>query len=202
MRIGIDVDDVCSNFQKKFVALLIEMYGRPSLDTAPIDWDWSNCCVTKSEMKEAWVKAALTHNLWTKLERLPSFDVETVELLMETHVRHDVWFITNRFDTPGVSPLKQTKYWLNRETLMKTPNVLIAKDKGPVASVLQLDAFIDDKPQNCLDVLATRPTARVFLADSSHNKTFVSDWNEARQQPFIPRVADLKEFLKLMLEAN
>jgi hypothetical protein len=25
-----------------------------------------------------------------------------------------------RFDTPGVSPLKQTKYWLNRETAATT----------------------------------------------------------------------------------
>ena len=202
MRIGIDVDDVCANFQKRFVALLHEMYGRPSLDTAPVDWDWSNCQVSKEELAAAWVKAADTNNLWAKLERLPSFDAETADLLMETHIRHDVWFITNRFDTPGISPLKQTKYWLNRETLMKTPNVLIAKEKGPVATLLQLDAFIDDRPKNCLDVLGALPSARVYLADSSHNKTFVSDWNEARQQPFIPRVADLKEFLKIILEAN
>ena len=149
MKIGIDVDDVCSNFQKRFVALLNEMYGRPSLDTAPIDWDWSNCNVTKSEMKEAWVKAAGTHNLWAKLERLPSFDAETVHLLYVTSQRHDVFFVTNRFDTPGVSAMKQTKYWFYHNAYILAPNVLLAKDKGPMASVLQLDAFIEIGRASC-----------------------------------------------------
>jgi hypothetical protein len=178
------------------------MYGRPSLDTAPVDWDWSNCQVSKEEMAAAWVKAADTNNLWAKLEPLPSFDYDTIMLLRELIYRHDVFFVTNRFETPGASPMKQTKHWFYVNAQIHSPNVLIAKDKGPMAAVLQLDAFIDDKPQNCLDVLGARPTARVYLADSSHNKTFVSDWNEARQQPFIPRVADLKEFLKIILETK
>jgi hypothetical protein len=178
------------------------MYGRPSLDTAPVDWDWSNCQVSKEEMAAAWVKAADTNNLWAKLEPLPSFDYDTIMLLRELIYRHDVFFVTNRFETPGASPMKQTKHWFYVNAQIHSPNVLIAKDKGPMASVLQLDAFIDDRPKNCLDVLGARPSARVYLADSSHNKTFVSDWNEARQQPFIPRVADLKEFLKIILEAK
>lgn len=191
MRIGIDCDDVCCNFQKRFVALLHEMYGRPTLDTAPIDWEWSNCEVTPSEQKEAWVKAAQTKNLWAELEALPSFDVETVRLLHAVNILHDVFFVTNRFETPGPSPMKQTKYWFYNHANIIAPNVLIAKDKGPMASVLQLDAFIDDKPQNCIDVLEARSKAMVYLMDSSHNQTF----NSAR----IPRVKDLKEFLKFIL---
>jgi hypothetical protein len=90
--------------------------------------------------------------------------------------------------------MKQTKYWLYTNFLIHSPNVLIAKDKGPAASVLQLDAFLDDRPKNCTDVLVARPTARVYLCDSSHNKSF--------NDPRIPRVKDLKEFLKIILEAN
>ena len=112
MRIGIDVDDVACNFQKRFVALLHEMYGRPPLDTAPIDWDWSNCHVTKEEMAAAWVKAADTNNLWAKLEPLPSFDYDTIMLLRELIYRHNVFFVTNRFETPGASPMN----WICRST--------------------------------------------------------------------------------------
>ena len=194
MKIGIDVDDVCSNFQKRFVGLLNEMYGRPTLDTAPIDWEWSNCQVSEDERAAAWKKAASIKNLWSNLEPLPAFDAETIDLLQITMQRHDVFFVTNRFDTPGASPMKQTKYWFYVNAFIQAPNVLIAKDKGPMASVLQLDAFIDDRPKNVLDVLEARPTAKVYLADSSHNQTF--------NNPRIPRVKDLKEFLKLILEAN
>ena len=158
MKIGIDVDDVCANFQKKFVALLHEMYGRPSLGTAPVDWQWSNCQVTPSELKAGWVKAAQIQNLWLDLEPLPSFDDETTALLLAVVQLHDVFFVTNRFDTPGASPMKQTKAWFYYHAAIDSPNVLIAGDKGPMAAVLQLDAFIDDRPKNCIDVKVARPT--------------------------------------------
>lgn len=192
MRIGIDCDDVCCNFQKRFVALLHGLYGRPPLNTEPIDWNWSNCHLSGEEMSAAWKAAAKVDNLWADLEPLESFDSETVRLLQRVNVRHDVFFVTNRFETPGPSPMKQTKYWFYGKAGLISPNVLIAKDKGPMATVLQLDAFIDDRPKNCIDVLAARPNARVCLCDSSHNKDF--------NDPRIPRVKDLKEFLKLILE--
>jgi len=191
MKIGIDMDDVLTDFQKRFVALLHDMYGRPPLGTAPVDWDWSNCEVSKEEMSAAWTKAATVPSLWFLLDPLPSLDEETRGLLRELDVYHDVFFITNRFVTPGLSPLHQTKLWLNNNVGITAPNVLIAKDKGPVATVLELDAFIDDRPKNCADVLAARPKAHVFLADASHNKQF--------SDPAIPRVKDLKTFLNLIL---
>ena len=194
MKIGIDVDDVCANFQKRFVALLNQMYGRTPLGTQPIDWDWSNCNVTPEEMSAAWKAAANVKNLWSSLEPLPSFDAETQQLLRDVIQLHDVFFVTNRFPTPGASPMKQTKYWFYVNAFIQSPNVLIAKDKGPMASVLELDAFIDDRPKNCTDVLAARPTAKVYLCDSSHNQQF--------SDPRTPRVQDLNEFLKLILEAN
>ena len=194
MKIGIDMDDVLSNFQKKEVEIMHEMFGRPPLGTMPIDWEGSNLQVSKDEYKQFWTKAATLRNLWAGLDPLPSFDFETVELLQKANSRHDVFFVPNRFNTPGLSPTKQTKAWLFNHARIGMPNVFIAKDKGPMASVLELDVFIDDRPKNCTDVLAARPNARVYLCDSSHNKTF--------DAPRIPRVKDLKEFLKLILEAN
>jgi uncharacterized HAD superfamily protein len=193
-KIGIDMDDVLCNFQKRFVALLNGMYGRPTIGTDPTDWDWSNCQVSKDEMSAAWAKAATVWNLWEYLEPLPSFDYDTFSLLRSANARHDVFFVTNRFPTLGKTPMKQTKAWLHNVAGILQPNVMLAKDKGPMASVLELDAFLDDRPKNCLDVLAARPAARVYLCNSSHNQPF--------SDPRIPRVKDLKEFLNLILEAN
>ncbi len=194
MVIGIDCDDVCCDFQSSYVRLLNFMFGRPPIGTAPIDWSGSNLQLTNEETKQSWAEVAKVPNFWADLKPLPSFDNETIVLLKRLIMRHDVYFITNRFATPGSSPMKQTKHWFYINALIKSPNVMIAKDKGPMASVLQLDAFIDDKPQNCLDVLEVRPNARVYLCNSSHNQPF--------SDPRIPRVKDLKEFAKLILEAN
>jgi 5'(3')-deoxyribonucleotidase len=194
MNIGIDVDDVLCNFQERFVVLLNSLYDRPPLDTAPVDWDWSNCQMSKEEMSNAWLKATEVHNLWASLKPLPNFDLETEELLYQAHTKHDVYFVTNRFATTGVSPLKQTKYWIGTHTNIKGPNVIIAKDKGSVATLLQLDYFFDDMPKNCYYVLAAMPYCNVFLCDASHNQAFSS--------PFITRLANLKEFLKIVLEVK
>jgi len=194
MKIGIDVDDICADFQSSYVRLLFKLFGRPPVGTAPIDWEGSNLQLSADETVRSWKEVSKIKDFWSNLAPLPSFDAETVQLLKLVVLRHDVFFITNRFDTPGASPMKQTKYWFNVHADILAPNVLIAKDKGPMATVLQLDAFLDDRPKNCLDVLAARPSARVYLGDSSHNKTF--------NDPRIPRVKDLKEFLYLILEAN
>jgi 5'(3')-deoxyribonucleotidase len=193
MKIGIDMDDVLANFQKRFVKLLNELYGKTPLDAEPIDWDWTNCNVTPEEMKNGWIEASKTTNLWLELEPLPALDMEAKFLLSKLDLVHDLFFVTNRFITPGLSPTKQTQLWVRENTYLPMPNVMLAKDKGPMASVLELEAFIDDRPKNCLDVLAARPQCRVFLCDSSHNQTF----NGGER---IPRVASLKEFAKIILE--
>jgi len=200
MVIGIDCDDVCCNFQKRFVAVLNELYGRPALDTHPIDWNWSNCQASVEEMKAAWKYSEGIPYFWANLEPLPEFDTETIELLRRAVLRHDVYFITNRYATPGSSPMKQTKYWFSMNAGIDAPNVIIAKEKGPVATMLQLDVFIDDRPKNCTDVKQARPQCKVYLANSSHNQPYNARWCESNGVE--GRVADLKEFLKLILEAN
>lgn len=194
MKIGIDVDDVCADFHSSYIKLLNKLYGRPPIGTMPVDWEGSNLMLSAEETKQSWLEVAKVKNFWSKLEPLSSFDYDAIMLLRELIFRHDVFFVTNRFETPGSSPMKQTKTWFYTHAQIHSPNVLIAKDKGPMASVLQLDAFLDDRPKNCTDVLAACPDARVYLADSSHNQPF--------SDPRIPRVKDLKEFLKIILEAN
>lgn len=190
MKIGIDMDDVCADFQSAYVELLNKKFGKPPIGTAPIDWEGSNLQLTPEETKQSWAEVAMVLDFWYRLRPLPSFDYETAKLLKIAHFDHDVFFITNRFATPGPSPLHQTKDWLNIHAGIHNPNVIIAKDKGPVAQILELDAFIDDRPKNVLDVLAVRPDADIYLCDSSHNKTFVHDE--------IPRVPNLKSFLKIL----
>ena len=193
-KIGIDVDGVVSDFGALWISTLKEKYGPPLQRTPPVTFEDTSSGYSLQEVHDARDVVLSIPNAWSTLKPLSSFSAEVRYLLLEAHSRHDVWFITTRFDTPGVSPLKQTKHWLCRETLMQAPNVIIAKEKGIVATMLQLDAFIDDTPKNCISVKEARPTAQVFLADLWHNKSF--------SDPRIPRVADLKEFLKLMLEAN
>lgn len=137
MKIGIDMDDVCDNFQKRFVEVLHSLHGKPELGTSPVDWQFSNSGLTEKQIEEGWAETRRIHNFWSHIEPLPSFDSKTRGLLCSANTRHDVYFITNRYETAGSSPLKQTKYWLYLHAYIQAPNVVISKDnKGSIANLL------------------------------------------------------------------
>ena len=119
-------------------------------------------------------------------------------LMVDLNDAHDLYFITDRFDTKGLSATRQTVDWIAYYLVGRPPaGVIVAKKKGPVAAALGLDAFLDDKPENCLDVCDAVPNCRVYLCTLPHNLSYKQiDGN------YLPRVADFNEFAKLILEAN
>jgi hypothetical protein len=46
----------------------------------------------------------------------------------------------------------QTTKWLINNGYYALPSVIVSAKKGPIALGLDLDAFIDDKVENCVDV--------------------------------------------------
>lgn len=181
MKIGIDMDSVITD----------TLAAVQNLNPAWSGVNWNGGC-NPAEYEATWEKVKKVDNFWADLKPLSSFDSESIALLRKLLMLHDVFFITDRFATLGMSPLKQTKYWLYVNALIQSPNVIIAKDKGAAANMLQLNVFFDDRPKNCVDVLAAMPEAAVFLCDCTHNQDF--------SDPRIPRLKNLTEFLKLILE--
>ena len=181
MKIGIDVDGVLADTLHSILTQL-----NPTWDIAK---GWKGGLSDK-DYDAVWEKAKTIQNFWAHLQTEVNVDNQTCALLKHVLCLHDVWFITNRFETKGTSPMKQTKYWLHSYIGVESPNVIVAKDKGPVATILGLDYFIDDNLQNCIDVQTARPTAKVFLCSMPHN---------ADMETSTPRMKDLKEFLKFIL---
>jgi hypothetical protein len=183
MKIGIDVDGVLSD-------TLVAIHRKfPGWDTSK---GWYGG-FTKEQFDAVWNDAKNTENFWLCI---PVVQGLSRRLMIDLNEVHDLYFITDRFDTKGSSAARQTKDWLDFEVLRgRTPaGVIVAKNKGPVAAALGLDMFIDDKPDNCVDVINAVPSCRVYLCSLPHNLSFANG--------DIPRVADFNEFAKLILEAN
>lgn len=182
MKIGIDVDGVLSD-------TLIAIHRKfPGWDTTK---GWYGG-FTKEQFDEVWANAKYTRNFWINIPVVQGFNHS---LMLNLNRAHDVYFITDRFDTLGGSAAHQTMKWTRFQLLAggAPAGVIVTKDKGPAAAVLNLDFFIDDKPDNCLAVQRSAPNCRVFLCDLPHNLTWSGD---------LPRVTNFNEFAKLILEAN
>ena len=181
MRIGIDVDGVLSD-------TLVAIHRKfPGWDTSK---GWYGG-FTKEQFDTVWDDAKNTENFWLNI---PTVEGISLYSMRELGDRHDLYFITDRFDTVGGSAVRQTLKWLMDKLLWAPPaGVIVAKNKGPVASALGLHMFIDDKPQNCLDVRYCVPNCQVYLCDLPHNLNWRGD---------LPRVENFNAFAKLILEAN
>jgi 5'(3')-deoxyribonucleotidase len=181
MRIGIDVDSVLSD-------TLVAIHRKfPGWDTSK---GWYGG-FTKEQFDAVWADAKNQKNFWLTIPAVKCLDYARLSTL---NALHDLYFITDRFDTVGGSAVKQTKTWLKECLGLGTPaGVIVTKYKGAAASVLELDYFIDDKPENCFSVHKAWPKCKVYLCTLPHNASHADE-------PFLPRIADFNTFAKMILK--
>lgn len=174
MIYGVDIDGILANFTDAYAELLTKASGvkfpKHSPDWPKV-WYWERETpgITKAIEQKVW-NEIMTSDFWAHLHALPGA-LETLNLLDHLAFKgDDVYFITSR---PGKRAKYLTEYWL-RSHGMTTPTVLISPSdaaKGQLANALKLDVFIDDKPENCIEVRLARPSdCRVFLVDRPYNR--------------------------------
>lgn len=183
MRIGIDVDGVLSD---TLVAIHKKFKG----------WDTSKGWYggfTKEEFDAVWADAKNQYGFWFHIPPVSDIDYFALQKLSRLH---DLYFITDRFDTKGGSAITQTSDWVKHVLgIDRAAGVIVTKHKGAAASLLNLDYFIDDKPENCFSVYEAVPNCKVYLCTLPHNASHADE-------PFLPRVADFNEFVRIILETK
>ncbi len=173
MRIGVDIDGVLADLNRAYIRLIEQETGiilPPVSDSYPDCWHYAEKFVPEPELNRVWefIKDPANH-FWAKLAPLPGAPAAVGVLARSPH---DVYYITNR---PGKTAKMQTEIWL-KGLGMAMPTVLLSNQKGPVAVGLALDIFIDDRLDNCFDVLmATRQwhskqATKVYVVDAPYNR--------------------------------
>lgn len=152
-KIGFDVDGVLANFTVGYAAKIIEVIGRdlfqPDDITDPKSWDWDlDAGYTKAETKETWRRIMAAPQFWLELPALAGM-TELVNEFWNSPLgeRAQIYFITAR----AGEPKRITEMWLSNNGILN-PTVLMTPHKGLTARALELDAYIDDKLENALDV--------------------------------------------------
>ncbi len=171
MKIGLDIDGVLANFYEVYERLTILTSGRDLFPKRgpgvyPPVWNWpEHYGYTKAEMKKVWDTIKNDPHFWLSLSVLSEEDMRLAQELAED-IHYDVYFITDR---PGKCAKAQTELWMLNQ-LGLTPTVLISGAKGHIAIGLGLDVYVDDKPENCIDVRQQSPKTRVYMPDRDYNR--------------------------------
>ena len=136
------VDDVDS-------ALLMERPRLRDLGLSAVDLD------------RLWKHVLRQRNFWTTLDEMTDGIVARIQQLADER-RWEVLFITTRPLAAGATTQVQSQEWLASKGF-RHPSVYVVKgSRGKVATALDLDAVVDDRPENCLDV-ATESAAKAIL---------------------------------------
>jgi len=113
------------------------------------------------QLRQLWEHVAGIENFWSTLREIEPGSVARIAALRNDH-RLEVMFLTQRPDTAGEITQLQTQRWLEAHGF-ELPSVFVLRgSRGLAATALQMDVVIDDRPENCLEVV-TESKARSLL---------------------------------------
>jgi hypothetical protein len=113
------------------------------------------------EQKRLWEHLARIHNFWETLDEVEEGAVARLAKVAAER-RWEVIFLTKRPQTDGATAQVQTQRWLVAKGFPLPSVCVVQRSRGAIATALGLQAVVDDRVENCLDVLADSD-ARVFL---------------------------------------
>ena len=116
---------------------------------------------TRRRRDAIWSAIHHTPDFWTTLKPLDAGAVRRIHELMLRH-RWEVFFLTQRPATAGLTVQRQTQLWLQQQGFDLPSVLVISGSRGAAAGALRLNYHVDDSPQNCLDV-ASDSRARPIL---------------------------------------
>lgn len=184
LKIGLDVDGVLADFVGAGRKFFKAKYGKPDDSLVQTEWDFDCLGISKAETDELWNHIHTTWNWWTTLDTIDG--AYSLGWLCNNHT---VYFITNRpTKCTGLSIEEQTQDWLMDSHYLECPTVIVCKNKGALASALDLDLFLDDNVPNVMDVSLTSPRTTTFIKDAPYNQECV----------LVPRLKNVNELVHLV----
>jgi hypothetical protein len=107
--------------------------------------------LSRAQHSQLWDHVAGIDNFWSGL---PEIEVGIVARIAATAAarRWEVIFLTTRPPVAGDTVQTQSQRWLEAHGFALPSVFVVQRSRGKIADALELDAVVDDRPENCLDV--------------------------------------------------
>jgi hypothetical protein len=121
----------------------------PPVDETPPSIKWK---LTSRQQQQLWRHIASIRDFWETLEEIEPGTIKRLAAVAAD--RHwEVIFLTRRPETAGATAQVQSQRWLASKGFALPSVYVVQASRGRIAAALGLDAVIDDRSENCLDVL-------------------------------------------------
>jgi hypothetical protein len=180
MRIAFDLDGVLADLHTPFTETAIRLFpqldlsamrgpdvaaspGDDARDTeAPTVAAMAGVPINHRQSDAVWKHLAGVSGFWEGLAEIEAGAIRRLAQLADER-RWDVLFITSRPSTQGLTVQRQSQRWLERMGFTLPSVYVVHGSRGRVAAALNLDVVIDDRPDNCLDVVLESKAGAVLI---------------------------------------
>jgi hypothetical protein len=215
LRIGFDMDGVVADLnaalgreaRQLFPGLDVEPAARDQAQQAPPAAGASaepdpaeivpaSLRLTARQQRQLWDAVRAIPNFWETLDETEPGIVSRIAGIA-TAQRWEVMFLTSRPSTAGDIVQVQSQRWLRRLGFELPSVFVVSTSRGRIASSLELDVVVDDRPENCLDI-AIDSKARAILIW----RWAESDVSASARRLGIGGTASVGECLNLLVDAD
>lgn len=171
-KIAVDCDGVLADFVTAAVDVANSIWpAKLPHDYQPTEWNFGDA-LTKAEWQRVWEKIRTTPNWWLSLNA-HSDNVGSLYKFFLTHRDQDVWVVTARTPTAGMTPAMQTAKWLESCGIMPVHNFMgvitcEADDKPSLYKAIGIEWSIDDKLET-VQACQKLPNHRAYLLSRPWN---------------------------------
>jgi hypothetical protein len=107
--------------------------------------------LTDRQQRQLWLCVQKTQNFWAELKEIEPGAVARLAATTAAQ-RWEVIFLTQRPPCAGDTTQIQTQRWLQAHGFELPSVFVVSGSRGRIATALTLDAVVDDRAENCLDV--------------------------------------------------
>jgi hypothetical protein len=187
LRIGFDLDGVLADMESELVRQAEELFGdvmtrrlqeraaepEPEPGAAggePPEKDAGSDAapplvklnMTVRQQRKLWRHVASIENFWETLHEVEPGVVARLAAIAARR-RWEIIFLTKRPETLGATAQRQSQQWLQLRGFPLPSVFVVQGSRGLVAAALELDVVVDDRPENCLDVVVDSKARAVLV---------------------------------------
>ena len=195
LRIAFDLDGVLADMESELVRQSEILFGEPmtrrlqeraaeagdtppAVDAAPspggpdappdVAPPVAQLNMTARQQRRLWRHVESIENFWEGLEELEPGVIRRLASLAIDR-RWEIIFLTKRPETAGATAQVQTQRWLESKGFTLPSVFVVQGSRGRIAAALGLDIVVDDRPENCLDVVVDSKARAILVwrADES-----------------------------------
>ncbi len=125
--------------------------------------------MTSRQQRRLWHHVESIENFWEGLDELEPGVIQRLASVAADR-RWEIIFLTKRPETVGATAQVQSQRWLESKGFTLPSVFVVQRSRGRIAASLGLDIVVDDRPENCLDVVADSKARAILVwrTDEAH----------------------------------